>query len=80
MGRARPRRPRRLPLSEFFMRSSLSLIACCVVAAAAVLAGGCRRTDIVGSLGCSTSPYAGAPVLKSRHLAPTGWTGTEVTR
>lgn len=36
--------------------------------------------SFVVSLGCSTSPYAGAPVLKSRHLAPTGWTGTQVTR
>jgi hypothetical protein len=36
--------------------------------------------SFIVSLGCSTSPYAGAPVLKSRHLAPTGWTGTEVTR
>src|SRR5262250_1338006 len=31
-------------------------------------------------LGCSTAPYAGAPVLKSRQLAPTGWTGNQVTR
>ena len=36
--------------------------------------------SFIVSLGCSTSPYAGAPVLKSRHLAPTGWTGTQVIR
>jgi hypothetical protein len=27
------------------------------------------------SLGCSSQPYAGSEVLRSRHLAPTGWLG-----
>jgi len=45
---------------------------------------GTNLADVEGhfvvSLGCSTTPYAGSALLKSRHLAPTGWMGPRPRR
>ncbi|MDB4967451.1 MAG: hypothetical protein JWN44_3140 [Myxococcales bacterium] len=58
MGFARPRRARHLPVASMRLTAVAALVTLGVVAA---LAPGCKRTDIVGTLGCATSRDCAPP-------------------